>query len=1099
MKKTITVSALLLFLSALLVNCELKAQDLSKFQYQPVENGFRRVGSRYLFNRALYGSHENDSLTERYVTFASDQPILMGIISDWRKSESGNHAKCGTFMAGFAISVGSPGETRESRWLHEHDNTVATYRNGWMEYEISTYVAAHPGVIGKMEVLPLVNDDGFLVSFKLNTNQKVNFVIGFGGITDFLGRLEFPTTKERNFSSSDCIGNTVVLGKNRALVSGSMKNSDKTNMWIGSSFPINVQVGDAKNIEFPGLFLKNEETSDIESPMVRMNCAIMQGDTLNGYIVVLRNAPESALDKWLSHPDPVGYIKGEIRKVQSAMAVSTPDHLLDLTIPPCILGVDAAWHHNGFYHGTYTWHTPYLGWRTWYGPTVLGWHDRVKKAFKTFADVQVAKSNSKEEVVFDGKIQMSTLKNSYGYLPDMPNKKDIFYNMQEVGVDMILHDIDWTGDLSYANNFFSTISEVLGWEKRILDADNDYLYQNWLNTWVSDAHSYNGGGCAQSSEYNYRANNAMAIIAAKTGKDPALFIERGKKIHDAVQKTLWIPEKGIMAEYIDVIGNKLLHPSPELATIYHSIESGIVDNFQAYQMLKFTETELRNERTPRGGRLVWSSNWYPSIYSSCGIYAAENIHLALAYFMNGQTQKGYELLTSIVDANFLNRVPGAVGHIMGPDGYSDGTTDFTDITSMYLRLIVEGLYGIQFNLLNEKIMIAPNFPADWDRADLRIPDATLEYRRSDQNETYFFESNVNANRVFSIPLRSTRINSVLLNGKATEYRIEPGIGSSRLIVESREIGSIKLEVKHSSSPLPKLIYQQHSFKGDSIKLLVENGKITQISDPSKCFNGVRQTSNTLSSVNAGIPGNHTVFVRIKQGEWDAWLPADIVTDNKSRVIKVTTATGNQFKPIDIVSHFNVSLEDIHKLEYWNPRPKTYSIMTNLNGRFGWDWNYAGFCKVVVDDSKLRSCGGEYVTEKGIRFLTPDKGNNTACVSIWKNFPDETRFRLSGKGKELAVFFIGVTNPMQSRVENGRFTVEYTDGSQEKVSLINPDNFDDWLVPSIQLENDTQYFSDYNHGIIQHITLNPSKELKALTVRAVANEVIIGILGISIYR
>ena len=47
-----------------------------------------------------------------------------------------------------------------------------------------------------------------------------------------------------------------------------------------------------------------------------------------------------------------------------------------------------------------------------------------------------------------------------------------------------------------------------------------------------------------------------------------------------------------MAEYIDVIGNKLLHPSPELATIYHSIESEIVDPFQAYQMLLFTEDVL---------------------------------------------------------------------------------------------------------------------------------------------------------------------------------------------------------------------------------------------------------------------------------------------------------------------------------------------------------------------------------------------------------------------------------------------------------------------------------------------------------------------------
>ena len=172
-------------------------------------------------------------------------------------------------------------------------------------------------------------------------------------------------------------------------------------------------------------------------------------------------------------------------------------------------------------------------------------------------------------------------------------------------------------------------------------------------------------------------------------------------------------------------------------------------------------------------------------------------------------------------------------------------------------------------------------------------------------------------------------------------------------------------------------------------------------------------------------------------------------------------------------------------------------MSLLNGRFGWDWNQAGKNKIVIDDSNLRSSGGRYITEKGIPFFTPEEGQNVACVSMWDNFPEETTFDLSGKGRELAIFFIGITNPMQSRVENAQFVVEYSDGSEERMSLINPVNFDDWLVAAVQQENETEYFSDYNHAIIQRIPVNPSKELKSLKVRAVANEVIVGILGISV--
>ena len=81
----------------------------------------------------------------------------------------------------------------------------------------------------------------------------------------------------------------------------------------------------------------------------------------------------------------------------------------------------------------------------------------------------------------------------------------------------------------------------------------------------------------------------------------------------------------------------------------------------------------------------------------------------------------------------------------------------------------------------------------------------------------------------------------------------------------------------------------------------------------------------------------------------------------------------------------------------------------------------------------------------------------------------------------------------------RFVVEHSDGSLEQVSLVNPDNFDDWLTPPCQSENETLYFSDYNHGTIQRIVLDPDKDLRSLKIQAIANEVIIGVIGVSLRR
>lgn len=70
---------------------------------------------------------------------------------------------------------------------------------------------------------------------------------------------------------------------------------------------------------------------------------------------------------------------------------------------------------------------------------------------------------------------------------------------------------------------------MLDWEERIFDYDNDGLYQNFLNTWISDGHSYNGAGCAQSSAYNFRANLIMAKIAKKLQQPNKVFLDRANK------------------------------------------------------------------------------------------------------------------------------------------------------------------------------------------------------------------------------------------------------------------------------------------------------------------------------------------------------------------------------------------------------------------------------------------------------------------------------------------------------------------------------------------------------------------------------------------
>ena len=67
------------------------------------------------------------------------------------------------------------------------------------------------------------------------------------------------------------------------------------------------------------------------------------------------------------------------------------------------------------------------------------------------------------------------------------------------------------------------------------------------------------------------------------------------------------------------------------------------------------------------------------------------------------------------------------------------------------------------------------------------------------------------------------------------------------------------------------------------------------------------------------------------------------------------------------------------------------------------------------------------------------------------------------------------------------------------NIIDPENFDDFLIAAFQTANETVYFSDGTHGLVQKIPLDPGKKLLRFEVEAVANEVIVNILALTLRK
>ena len=1080
-------------------------------RYTPTENGFSISGSSEVFNRALYGSHKNDDENARYCTFAGDAPQFMGALTDWSKNMYSFYSKCGTLTSGLALTPGqrvgffySNDMDISSRWFHNSEDVTAEFKNGWMEYELSQMSPWFPEVKVSIEAYPLLPDDGFLIHYNITTDQRVIFAAGFGGITDYIGRFEYKDEKKRYFSADNAAENKVELGKNRAYITHPSGDS----MRIATSFAADFSIGSAKALEepYPSMFLSSAPQND-DDGVVKISAVIEPGKELNGYIIALHNSDEETLNKWLEHNDPIGYIKQQIYAKHACISVNTPEPPLDLTIAPTVIALDSSWHKNSFHHGAFGYHAPFLGWRNWYAPTALGWGDRVETTMATHLNQIIKNAKGEEKVWFDGEnpregdgpSQYHNIQNSTGFLPYFIGLDDAYYNMQECAFDMMMYHIEWTGNLEIARRYFDELCAMLDWEERIFDPDNDGLYQNFLNTWISDGHEYNGAGCAQASAYNYRANAVMAKIAKKLGLSSEIFEKRAEKIKAAVNDKLWIANKGVVAESLDTIGNCLIHPSAELSTVYLAIDCDIVDDFKGYATLKYTENYINSITTPiSNGRLSYCSNWLPKKYSTYGIFPSENAHLALTYFKLGLKEMGKKILDGIVDCYFTGKNPGMAGHVQSARCTADlADLDFTDVSSTYLRLVVEGLFGIRINTLENRVLIAPNFPDDWDNASLSLKDISLTYNKKGTQEIFDICCERSEKKLIKIPMKSSGVEAVLLDGKAVDYTFKAAPNNCFIIIETEKVGRFQLRVMHKNDTLPTLSYANKILADNEIAFELLDGEILEVKDINEALENITVVGNKVYAKAKDCVGHHTLFIRAKKGDYDAWLAADYEIIKKE--VERQPVTVNEFETVDISSFFNCNMNDVHNQDYMSPRPEGYSIGMFPNGRYAWEWNHAGHNQLYVDDSALRAANGLVHTPSGIPFITPAENENLACVSIWDNFPTQLTIPINDKAAELEIMFVSTTSSMQTDVENVRITVEYADGKCEEVKLVYPYSIDDWLVPALQTESEIFYFNDYNHATIKRIPLDSAREVASVKFEAIANEVIMGVMGITLGR
>jgi hypothetical protein len=389
----------------------------------------------------------------------------------------------------------------------------------------------------------------------------------------------------------------------------------------------------------------------------------------------------------------------------------------------------------------------------------------------------------------------------------------------------------------------------------------------------------------------YRGYQLAAEAAEAAGEDSKPFREEAERIRAAMNSRLWLSSEGHYAEFIDRLGLKRIHPEPELPTIYYPIDFGITDQFQAYQMLRFTETHLRNETgIPHGGRLVWSSNWTPNYdehytHSTYDLIFAENLNLAIAYYRAGQFDKAYELVKGVYASMYQGGIPGGLSCHAYANGQQRANEEFADAISMFARTAVEGVFGILPEMQHGIINVSPGFPKDWNDASISTPDLSYRFHKSNLGITLETKTAQPLRIHYRVPIFDASLAAASINGSSVDVHIEPGIGGSFVDVTGPSTTDCILNLKWGPGKTT-FGFKPVVVTGERLVIHNHGAPFQEFKDPQAILEQAQLTGQSLSGTIKDRLGPHTLFVRVGGPGDSMWAPVDLEVRRPVEILNV---------------------------------------------------------------------------------------------------------------------------------------------------------------------------------------------------------------------
>lgn len=1008
--------------------------------------------------------------------------------------------------------------------LHQFDHRIARYRAGRMEWELKD--ARMPGLVVRLLVTTLADADGctarlvaegampgdlaawVLVPPGVEKGSQYGFQADSSGFT--LDR--FPPAKLARIAgrfSSPVVRWEQAKWKNHDILSGISPIG--TDPLMDSSL-------------FAWVTLPDKEP--------RFAAIACDENDPKFYAALVRR--EKPLDP-AAIRDPAKAFEAGLARVRAygeQVVVDTPDPYFNAAVSASVAAAIGLFVNPVFVHGGSAWRNQQPGWRTMGAAFNYGFHEQVKRSIAFWDSLQVKKPKGSPHGVYSPNGAQQSGDSRFFGEGFIDYRQPPHYEFQTQFFDEAVRAWRATVDPNLEKMLLPMLELHLKRCRDCFDPDGDGLYESYNNTWPNDSVWFSGGGTVEQSAYVYYGHRAAADMRRRLGDDKAAAAHEAVAGHikATLNKVLWLQGPGHYASYLEQGGHRRVHADPWIYSQHVPIEAGLSDPMQAWQAMYYTEWAMERFPFPFGGEMRQTSNWVPGQWSIRETYPGDNFGMALGYALAGLPEESWLLLKgTFLHSMYGDSIPmrgygnemGNYGrpNIAAPGGLSHPNCgiDFNDITSMFGRSVVEGVFGYQPDYPNGIVGIHPALPPAWEHASIRTPDYSFAYRREGEVDSYKVRVLRDAEFHLRLPVYARQVRHVIVNGKPAKFELRPWAGFGMLFVSApagRE-ADVRIQLGERVPPAKPIIVDA-PVQGDVT--FHAGGKVLEVVDPQKSLAAAEISGSSVEARTRSVPGHHLLFLKMEGAvPWYQVVKLNITDPLGDRAREVQSPrmapVDARWLPVDISAVFNGDICAIYRQDYASPRPDTVSMRIARDGWGAWTFKH---WKVPTPEPKLDGLdklagpAGMIRTAQNVEFLRPGDGMNIAFTSLWDNWPSKVTVPVNASGDSVWLLLCGTTNPMQLQISNAVLRFRYADGKEESLDLVPPKNFwsltrfgrvdydykrDGFVLPKdppphVQLGTDCR-------AIVAGWKLRAGVKLESITLEALSPEVVIGLMGVSI--